>query len=166
MFEKTLIVSRKTTKTDAGERVIPLNRDAIWALSKMWERALIHAKEHEKEIQLEHFVFCACERHQYDPTRPIKSWRSAWRSLTKKAGLKGLRFHDLRHSAITALAEGSHGDQVIMSIAGHVSRKMLEHYSHIRLKAKRTALETLETRKDDPQPQSVSPSQEAPSSVN
>jgi integrase len=37
MFEKTLVVSRKTTKTDAGERMIPLNRDAIWALSKMWE---------------------------------------------------------------------------------------------------------------------------------
>jgi hypothetical protein len=30
-----------------------------------------------------------------------------------------------------------------MSIAGHVSRKMLEHYSHIRLNAKRTALDGL-----------------------
>jgi len=32
-----------------------------------------------------------------------------------------------------------------MAIAGHVSRKMLEHYSHIRLAAKRRALEGLET---------------------
>ncbi len=32
-----------------------------------------------------------------------------------------------------------------MSIAGHVSRAMLEHYSHIRLDAKRRALESLET---------------------
>jgi hypothetical protein len=30
-----------------------------------------------------------------------------------------------------------------MSIAGHVSRKMLEHYSHIRMQAKRTALEAI-----------------------
>ena len=34
-------------------------------------------------------------------------------------------------------------DQTIMSIAGHVSRKMLAHYSHVRLDATRTALDTL-----------------------
>ena len=32
----------------------------------------------------------------------------------------------------------------IMGIAGHVSREMLQHYSHIRLKAKREAVATLE----------------------
>ena len=32
----------------------------------------------------------------------------------------------------------------IMGIAGHVSRDMLEHYSHIRLEAKRKALEGLD----------------------
>ena len=31
-----------------------------------------------------------------------------------------------------------------MAIAGHVSREMLEHYSHIRLEAKRKALEMLD----------------------
>jgi hypothetical protein len=30
-----------------------------------------------------------------------------------------------------------------MAIAGHVSREMLEHYSHIRLEAKRRAVEVL-----------------------
>ncbi|HXW57603.1 MAG TPA: hypothetical protein VEJ67_17765 [Candidatus Cybelea sp.] len=30
-----------------------------------------------------------------------------------------------------------------MSIAGHLSRKMLEHYSHIRMAAKRAALEAI-----------------------
>ena len=55
----------------------------------------------------------------------------------------GFRFHDLRHQAITELSEGGASDQTIMSIAGHVSRKMLEHYSHVRLAAKRQALEAL-----------------------
>jgi integrase len=59
------------------------------------------------------------------------------------AGLKGLRFHDMRHQCITELAEGGHADQTIMAIAGHLSRRMLEHYSHIRLEAKRKALESL-----------------------
>ena len=30
-----------------------------------------------------------------------------------------------------------------MAIAGHVSRKMIEHYSHIRLEAKRAALDAI-----------------------
>jgi hypothetical protein len=33
-----------------------------------------------------------------------------------------------------------------MSIAGHVSRAMLEHYSHIRMAAKRAALDSISTR--------------------
>lgn len=53
----------------------------------------------------------------------------------------GLRFHDLRHCAITKLAESEASDQTIMSIAGHLDRKMLEHYSHIRNAAKRKAVE-------------------------
>ncbi len=30
-----------------------------------------------------------------------------------------------------------------MDIAGHVSKQMLKHYSHIRMKAKRAALESI-----------------------
>jgi Phage integrase family len=74
----------------------------------------------------------------------MKGWRSAWRSLTKAAGLKGLRFHDLRHQAITELCESGLSDMTIMGIAGHVSKEMLQHYSHIRLQAKRQAVECLE----------------------
>jgi integrase len=77
----------------------------------------------------------------FDPTRHVKSWRTAWRTLTKKAGLPGFRFHDLRHCAITPLAENGTSDSTIMAIAGHVSRRMLERYSDVRMEAKRTAME-------------------------
>src|SRR5208283_1494944 len=63
-----------------------------------------------------------------------------------KAGLPGFRFHDLRHCAITQLAENGTSDSTIMAIAGHVSRRMLERYSHVRMEAKRNAMETLEVR--------------------
>ena len=33
-----------------------------------------------------------------------------------------------------------------MAIAGHVSPKMLAHYSHVRIQAKRTALDSLSTK--------------------
>ena len=140
LFEKVLRIRRQSTKTDAGARVIPLNRDAVVALGKLWDRcSKLGASEPD------HFVFPACENGHVDPTKPMKGWRTAWRSPTKAAGLKGLRFHDLRHQAITELGESGQSDQTIMSIAGHVSREMLDHYSHIRLAAKRRALQALET---------------------
>ena len=79
----------------------------------------------------------------FDPTRHVKSLRSAWRTLTRKAGLPGFRFHDLRHCAITQLAENGTSDSTIMAIAGHLSRRMLERYSHVRMEAKRKAMEAL-----------------------
>src|ERR1022692_1255275 len=58
-----------------------------------------------------------------------------------KEEVKG-RWHDNRHTLVTELAEGGAGDEVIMSIAGHVSRAMLSQYSHVRMEAKRRALDT------------------------
>jgi len=36
-----------------------------------------------------------------------------------------------------------------MDIAGHVSKQMLKHYSHIRMEAKRTALESIVKKQTD-----------------
>jgi Phage integrase family len=66
-----------------------------------------------------------------------------------KSPIAGLRFHDLRHHAITELAESTASDQTIQSIAGHISPKMLELYSHIRLAAKRTAVDALSSGESD-----------------
>ena len=38
------------------------------------------------------------------------------------------------------------GDEVIMSIAGHVSRAMLSRYSHVRMEAKRRAFDEIAAR--------------------
>jgi Phage integrase family len=60
-----------------------------------------------------------------------------------KSSTAGLRFHDLRHHAITELAESQASDRTVMAIAGHVSQRMLAHYSHVRIEAKRKALDAL-----------------------
>ena len=69
-----------------------------------------------------------------------------------KSSTAGLRFHDLRHHAITELAESRASDQTIMAIAGHVSQRMLSHYSHVRLDAKRNALDALSNCHSEPLP--------------
>src|SRR5438270_7978884 len=77
-----------------------------------------------------------------DPTRHITSFKTAWKTTRKNAKVTG-RWHDNRHTLVTELAESGASDQTIMDIAGHVSKQMLKHYSHIRMEAKRTALESI-----------------------
>ncbi|MGA8736070.1 MAG: tyrosine-type recombinase/integrase [Terriglobales bacterium] len=152
LFARTLTI--RTSKTAAGERVVPLTDVAASALARLRRRA-----ESFGPVEPSHYIFAAFVPKftfsgkkvigynitAFDPTTHVKSWRSAWRTLTKKAGLPGFRFHDLRHCAITQLAEGGTSDSTIMAIAGHVSRRMLERYSHVRMEAKRNAMEALAT---------------------
>ncbi|MBI3896326.1 MAG: tyrosine-type recombinase/integrase [Acidobacteria bacterium] len=126
--------------TKRRQSVIPLNQSARAAFGRMVARA--QKLGHDKP---EHYIWPACRWHHPDPTRPAKSWDNAWRSLRKAADLSGLRFHDLRHTVITELAEMGVPDHVMESISGHLSRPMLEHYSRVRLDAKRKALEDLDT---------------------
>ncbi len=146
------LLGRKLTvmrsKTQAGERVIPLNGDAFAIILEIRDRAKQFFGDN---LALDWYALPHAEGYSKpDPTRPMQGWRSAWRSLTKEAGLKGLRFHDLRHHAITELAESLTSDQTIMAIAGHVSPRMLAHYSHVRLEAKRCALEALSSKRSKP----------------
>lgn len=131
---RTLTVGHSKTAAGTG-RLIPLNATAFDALAQ-WAR-------HFPEARPEHYVFPHCENRRIDPTRPTKGWRTAWRHALRIAGFH-CRFHDLRVTCITKMAEGGVPDLVIMGIAGHVSRKMLEHYSRIRTDAKRTALDNLD----------------------
>ena len=54
--------------------------------------------------------------------------------------------HDNRHTLVTELAESGAGDEVIMSIAGHVSRAVLSRYSRVRMEARRRALDEIAAR--------------------
>ena len=157
-------------KTDESQRDIPMNREAYDAILLLREQAKVVFGD---DLAPDWYVFFA-ERvgEDADATRPVRTWRTAWRSLTRavqcpdcgvfqkpgarcsnekceadihelRSPLRGLRFHDLRHQAITELSEGQASDETVMSIAGHIDRRMMSHYSHIRKQARRTALDRL-----------------------
>ena len=129
--QRTLTVGRSKTAAGAG-RLIPLNASAFQVLIRWAERFPL--------AEPTHFLFPACENRKIDPTRPAEGWRTAWRHARQLAGVR-CRFHDLRVTCVTKMAESQTPDLVIMSVAGHVSRNMLQHYSRIRIDAKRNALE-------------------------
>ena len=130
-------VSTKTSKYQEAKRKrrIPLNSDAMRGFRLLLDRASTLGIGAPGS-----YVFPSCEHSHIDATRPQKTWRTSWRKLTRAAGLKGLRFHDLRHQCVTELLEAGAPEAAVLSIAGHVSRKMMEHYSHIRMEAKRKTI--------------------------
>jgi integrase len=135
--KKYLAVGR--AKTEGGEgRTIPLNSDLFAVLTDYveWYQLKFGA------IQSEWYVFPFGSPQPTDPARHVTTLKTVWNSIREKAKVKG-RWHDNRHTLITELAESGAGDQTIMDIAGHVSKQMLKHYSHIRMEAKRTALEAI-----------------------
>lgn len=161
LFNRAFSVRR--SKTDAGHRLIPLNDEAMAAFARLRRRA-----EMLGAGASEYFVFPACENSRFDFERPQKSLRTAWRNLVKEAAKRagdkaaenatsdadsarrmaakpfaGFRFHDLRHQSITEMAEAGVPEAAMQSIAGHLSKKMLDHYSHVRMAAKRSAVEAL-----------------------
>jgi integrase len=137
------LVHVRRSKNETSHRVIPLNAPAVEAIVRMLDRANLLG-----HTEPDHFFWPACQWGRYDGTKPMLKWDTAWRRLRDAAGLPGLRFHDLRHTVITELAEMGVADHVLESISGHLSRRMLEHYSHIRIDAKRQALNALdETRR-------------------
>jgi integrase len=85
LSRRVLVVGESKTEAGSG-RPVPLTQPPC-AVLDFWASRFPNRKP-------EHFVFPACETGQIDPTRPIMSWRSAWRRATGKSNLKGLRFHD------------------------------------------------------------------------
>ena len=139
-LDKRYLLVRRS-KTTAGEgRTVPLNSTLAEALANYAELY----SERFGEARPDWYVFPFGRPRPYDPTKPVTSLKTAWKNLRKKAKVEG-RWHDNRHTLITDLAESGAGDQTIMDIAGHVSTQMLKHYSHIRMEAKRTALESIAT---------------------
>ena len=146
-----ITVGKAKTKKGTG-RQIPVNADMLKVLED-------HARWYTRkigEIKPEWYVFpgragrpVKGKQRSLDPTKPVGDITSAWDALRETCGVH-CRFHDLRHTAATKLAESGASESTMLAIMGHMSRAMLERYSHIRMAAKREAVKSLELPKVGP----------------
>jgi integrase len=63
------------------------------------------------------------------------AFRLAWERLKRKAGVTGLRFHDLRHEAVSRFFEKGLNVPEVASISGHRDPRMLMRYTHPKAEA-------------------------------
>jgi len=154
LIRRTITVGKSKTRGGEG-RVIPLNDEAYDILVE-WRSRFVN-------VQPDHYVFPS-ERYGFDgeegrlngavavwnldPTQPMGSMKTAWTTCRKVAGVK-CRLHDARHTVISQLGAAGVPDATIKAIAGWMSRKMLERYSHASHQAKRDAVNKLPRRRQN-----------------
>lgn len=79
------------------------------------------------------------------PNQP-NFFRRSWNTAVKRAGLKDFKFHDLRHTAASYLAQHGAGLHQISEILGHSSYHVTKRYVHLIEKDTMTIIEKTASR--------------------
>lgn len=120
---RTVVVENpKNRKT----KRVPMNR----TLTERLESLRVHADSP--------FLFC------HDDGRPYNSIKTAFNKAVKRAGIKDLRFHDLRHDFASQLTMKGVGQFAVMELMGHSSTAMTKRYAHLSPEHNRHAVELLD----------------------
>jgi len=146
LHHQILNVPDEGAKNAYRARTIPLvSAEANWAAEQLMARA----KDLGATSPLHYLFPFRRGQKPYDPTRPmtVSGIKKAWNEVRIATGLKWFRPYDTRHTAITRWAEAGVDINNIMAMAGHVSRRMMLHYTHISQQAKRRALEAVAQKK-------------------
>jgi len=85
-----------------------------------------------------------------DGKRRPYNFNKIWRNIKTDLGIADLRFHDLRHEAVSRLVEGGLSDQEVASISGHKSMQMLRRYTHLRAEDLVKKLDAVSERQKSP----------------
>jgi integrase len=120
------IINVSRSKTPEGEaREIPLTRSLFKLL---WEN-----RENEGLI----FTYRG---------KAVKTLKTTWKTTLRRAGVRHLRFHDLRHTFATRLMEAGVMQEVRKALMGHSSGGGVHAtYLHVELPQKRDAIRKLES---------------------
>ena len=114
---------------EGKNRTVPLNSDARAVLAFL----------RPQNARSTDFVFGTGLERGRLARRMKRTWNRAWR----KAGVPKVRFHDLRHTALTQLVQRGTDLRTVQGIAGHASLKTTERYLHSNDRLKQEAVEKL-----------------------
>jgi integrase len=125
-------------KTAAARRTLPLSAALVEQLRQHWQRQQAERAALPLTWQEHGRVFAS------EVGTPIdgRSLLGQFKRLARRAGLPyDLHFHDLRHTALTRLAERGTPPAVVQAIAGHTTPTLaLQVYTHAELDALRAAI--------------------------
>lgn len=115
--ENTVHLPSKAAKTNRG-RVIALEGDL---LDLIRARKQVQVTLAQQTGKITEWVF-------HREGEQIKSIRTAWEAACRRAGVKGMLFHDLRRTAIRNMIRAGVSQNVAMKISGHRTDSIFRRY--------------------------------------
>ena len=102
-------------------------------------KALALLKEHAKVRRLNTDLLFPSNKKADQPI----ALQFPWKQAVEKAGLEDFRFHDLRHSCASYLAQMGASPLLIAEVTGHKDLRMVRRYSHLTENDAAKALENM-----------------------
>jgi integrase len=137
------------TKTDTSDRRIPLSPPCIKVLKDHLRYQQAERDRAGERWKDSGYVFTTSHGTPLDPqhiTHNIKT-------LCDRAGVRQIRFHDLRHTCATLLIETGVPLITVKELLGHANIAVTANiYTHTRLPHQADALKQLDTQLDQPEP--------------
>jgi integrase len=118
-----LVPNSKTGK----EYTVPMNADVRQVMFEL-----------SRENQASHYLFVNPDTGQH-----YQDLKKGFAEACRKAGIRDLRWHDLRHTFGTRLAEAGCSEATIAELMGHTDPKTTRRYTHGTDQAKREAVEAV-----------------------
>jgi integrase len=134
-----VMVRSESSKNKYRIRTIPLTSEAVWAVQRLIDRA-----NSLGSVSPQHCLMpFRLVRGQFDPNRSmtVSGIKFQWNEIRRAAGVPWFTPYGLRHTGCTRYAEDGMSIHILLSMAGHMSRKMQQHYIHISEAAKRKAVQ-------------------------
>lgn len=146
-LERTFLAVGKSKTRHGENRVLPLVETAFKVIND-WATSFPNRLPNHYVFPAERYTSEAGKFYHHNPNKPIGSWRKAWEAARKRAHVH-LRFHDLRHTAVTRMLEAGRTLEQIRPIMGWSAQTMFEMsiiYEEWSLDAKRKTMSALMTR--------------------
>jgi len=80
--------------------------------------------------------------------KPYLDMKTGFKGALRRAGIEGLRFHDLRHTFASRLVEKGADIETVRDLLGHHSITITQRYTHSTDDRKRSAVELLSSKAD------------------
>ena len=135
----------KSTKTKAGQRIIPIPSDGlVYKVLSKARKLYLKEQSRAQDFQGDNHVFIL-HHEPYTPVNANRLYKIYKRFLEKECpDLPRYRLHDLRHTYFTWCSELGFSDLSITATGGHSSIQSTKRYQHATMESMRSDMAKLE----------------------